>query len=52
MNISWRPLADPWAQRGLLVACAKGQLDAGILSLLDFLARPSQNANAHTAKQE
>ncbi|MEO8013750.1 MAG: LysR family transcriptional regulator [Polaromonas sp.] len=52
MNIRWRPLADPWAQRRLLVACAKGQLDAGILSLLDFLAGPSQNANAGTAKQE
>ena len=52
MNISWRPLAEPWAQRRLLVACAKGQLDAGILSLLDFLAGPSQNANACTSKQE
>ena len=52
MNIRWRPLADPWAQRRLLVACAKGQLDAGILSLLDFLAGPSQSANAGTAKQE
>ncbi|CDS53550.1 transcriptional regulator, LysR family [Polaromonas sp. CG9_12] len=52
MNISWRPLADPWAQRRLLVACAQGQLDAGILSLVDFLAEPSQNANVHTPKQE
>lgn len=52
MNISWRPLADSWAQRRLLVACAQGQLDAGILSLVDFLAEPSQNANDRTAKQE
>ena len=52
MKISWRPLADPWAQRRLLVACAQGQLDAGILALLDFLAEPSQNANAGTAKHE
>ena len=52
MKISWRPLADPWAQRRLLVACAQGQLDAGILSLLDFLAEPSQNANVGTANEE
>jgi DNA-binding transcriptional LysR family regulator len=52
MKISWRPLADPWAQRRLLVACALGQLDAGILSLMDFLAEPSQNANTRTEKQE
>lgn len=52
MKISWRPLADSWAQRRLLVACAQGQLDAGILSLVDFLAEPWQNANARTEKQE
>ena len=52
MKISWRPLADAWAQRRLLVACAQGQLDAGILSLVDFLTEPSQNANDRTAKQE
>ena len=52
MKISWRPLADPWAQRRLLVACTLGQADAGILLLMDFLAQPSQNANAQAAKQE
>ena len=52
MKISWRPLADPWAQRRLLVACVLGQLDAGILPLVDFLVEPSQNANARTAKQQ
>ena len=51
MKINWRPLADPWAQRRLLVACALGQADAGILLLVDFLAKPSQNANVRTAKQ-
>ena len=52
MKLGWRPLADPWAQRRLLVACALGQPDAGILSLVNFLAEPSQKANARTAKQE
>ena len=42
MKISWRALA----------ACAPGQLDAGVLPLVDFLAQPSQNANARTAKQQ
>ena len=52
MKISWRRLADPWAQRRLLVACAQGQADADILSLLNFLAEPSQNANARMKKDE
>lgn len=52
MKISWRRLADPWAQRRLLVACAQGQADADILSLLNFLAEPSQNANARMKKEE
>ena len=52
MKINWRALAYPWAQRRMLAACAPGQLDAGVLSLVDFLAEPSQNANARTAKQQ
>ena len=52
MKIIWRPLADAWAQRRLLVACALRQADADILSLVDFLAEPSQKANARPAKQE
>ncbi|MCJ7798474.1 MAG: LysR family transcriptional regulator [Polaromonas sp.] len=52
MKIRWRPLADPWAQRRLLVACALGQADTGILSLVDFLVEPSQNANAPTANEQ
>lgn len=46
MKLAWRPLADPWAQRRLLVAMAAGQSDPGIASLLDFLIQPSQNAKA------
>lgn len=46
MKLTWRPLADAWAQRRLLVATAAGQSDAGIASLVDFLVEPSQNAKA------
>ena len=52
MKIIWRPLADAWAQRRLLVACALRQADADIVSLVDFLAEPSQKANARPTKQE
>ena len=46
MKLGWRPLADAWAQRRLLVAMAGGERDASIASLLDFLAQTSQNAKA------
>ena len=46
MKLGWRPLADAWAQRRLLVATAGGERDASIASLLDFLAQTSQNAKA------
>ena len=46
MKLGWRPLADAWARRRLLVATAGGERDASIASLLDFLAQTSQNAKA------
>lgn len=51
MKLTWRPLADAWAQRRLLVATGAGQSDAGIASLVDFLVKPSQNAKAEGRKQ-
>lgn len=51
MKLSWRPLADPWARRRLLVASPPGQGDAGISALIAFLAQPSQNAKTKTSKQ-
>jgi DNA-binding transcriptional LysR family regulator len=51
MKLSWRPLADPWARRCLLVARPLGQLDTGIAELIDFLVQPSQNANATAPNQ-
>ncbi|WP_332778422.1 LysR family transcriptional regulator [Polaromonas sp.] len=44
MKLGWRPLADAWAQRRLLVATSAGESDAVITSLVDFLTEPSQNA--------
>ncbi len=51
MKLNWRPLADPWARRRLLVASPPGQSDAGIAALIDFLVEPSQNAKAKAPKQ-
>lgn len=51
MKLGWRPLADPWARRRLLLASPAGQSDAGVGALIDFLVQPSQNAKAMTSKQ-
>lgn len=37
MKLGWRPLADPWARRTLLVATSATQTDAAVLALRDFL---------------
>ena len=37
MKLAWRPLADPWARRTLLVATSATQTDANVLGLRDFL---------------
>ncbi|MDB5743944.1 MAG: LysR family transcriptional regulator [Polaromonas sp.] len=52
MKLGWRPLADAWAQRQLLVATAAGQPDPGVGQLAEFLADPSQNAKTRHPKQE
>ena len=52
MKLSWRPLADSWAQRRLLVATSAGESDAGITSLAAFLVQEaSQNAKAQGRKE-
>ncbi|MDO9406399.1 MAG: LysR family transcriptional regulator [Polaromonas sp.] len=51
MKLAWRPLADNWAQRRLLIASPAGQIDPDVTALVDFLADPSQNANASTSKR-
>lgn len=52
MKLRWRPLADSWAQRRLLVATAVGENDDGIAGLVAFLVQPSQNAKAKRSNQE
>jgi molybdate transport repressor ModE-like protein len=53
MKLVSRPLADPWAQRRLLVApgAAVGTADGAVLALIDFLAEPSPNAKARLRKR-
>lgn len=46
MKLRWRALADPWAQRRLLVATRAGSADPAVLALAEFLAEPSQKAKA------
>lgn len=51
MKLVWRPLADSWAQRRLLVATDAGESDAAITALVNFLAKPSRNAKAASHKE-
>ena len=48
MKLSWRPLADTWAQRRLLVATTVGRPDAAVASLEDFLTESSQNTKTNS----
>ena len=41
MGLNWRPLADAWARRRLLVAVAHQQADCDVLSLRDYLTAPT-----------
>jgi DNA-binding transcriptional LysR family regulator len=53
MALDWRPLADAWAQRQLLVAAAAGsQGDAAVEALVSYLAEPSRPAKARKPKQQ
>ena len=52
MKLGWRPLADTWARRRLLVARPLGQSDPGIAALVAFLVEPSQNANGGALKKQ
>ena len=52
MKLSWRPLTDSWARRRLLTATMASQPDAGIASLMDFLAPLSQNAKPKAPKRK
>jgi molybdate transport repressor ModE-like protein len=55
MGVVWRPLADAWAQRRLLVATPTGRGDAASAALVDFFTAPSvdpsQNAKPRRSKR-
>jgi len=52
IKLAWRPLQDEWAHRRLLVAMMAGNTDANVRTFVDFLADPSQNANAHVQDEQ
>jgi DNA-binding transcriptional LysR family regulator len=52
MKIAWRPLADPWAQRRMLVATRNGTSDAAIDAFVAFLVEPSQGAKARGRRKQ
>ncbi len=49
MKLQWRPLADAWARRQLLVAI-RPDADATVVALRDFLLPTSQSAKAGRAR--
>jgi molybdate transport repressor ModE-like protein len=53
MGLDWRPLADAWAQRQLLVAAAAGsQGDPAVEALLGYLEEPSPPAKARRPRKQ
>jgi DNA-binding transcriptional LysR family regulator len=49
MKLQWRPLADAWARRQLLIGC-RPEADEAVLAFKDFLQSTSQNAKSARAK--
>ena len=45
MHLSWRPLADSWARRKLLIATSQNERDKDILQFVDYLSslEPSES---------
>lgn len=52
MGLRWRPLADAWAARRILVATRGGPVDPAAAALVEFLAEPSQDAKARPRKRQ
>jgi molybdate transport repressor ModE-like protein len=52
MKLDWRPLADPWSRRRLLVAPGPAASDAAVEALADFLVEPSQTAKHRPRKKQ
>lgn len=51
MRLHWRPLADAWAQRRILVGIRSGTQDVEVQALASFLQR-SRNANESGKKRQ
>lgn len=49
MGLAWRPVADAWARRRLMVATATHQADADVLALRDHLSQPLPKARRDKA---
>jgi DNA-binding transcriptional LysR family regulator len=52
MSLVLRPLAEPWAQRRMLLAMRAGHADEAVHALADFLAQPSPNSKARRRKRQ
>ncbi|MES3004090.1 MAG: LysR family transcriptional regulator [Pseudomonadota bacterium] len=52
MKLAWRPLADEWAQRRMLVATRIGTADPAVDDFVAFLVGPSQTTKARARKQQ
>jgi hypothetical protein len=52
MKLDWRPLADEWAKRRMLVATAQGKSDPAVEAFVAFLVEPSQNAKPPRRKKQ
>lgn len=52
MRLDWRPLADAWARRRLLVATGTTGADPAALALLAFLVEPSPTAKPRPRKKQ
>jgi DNA-binding transcriptional LysR family regulator len=52
MKLDWRPLADTWAQRRLLVATRTGTTDPAVDDFVAFLTQPSPAAKARARRKQ
>jgi len=52
MKLGWRPLADAWAQRRMLVATNASQSDPAIDELVAYMTQPSQSAKPRPRRKQ
>jgi DNA-binding transcriptional LysR family regulator len=49
MQLTTRPLADPWSERTMLVACVAEKISPEAKKFMQFLAQPNRSQNAKAA---